>query len=492
MVRELEDAPRDSVAVLLDVERSSIAGPPGDSSLDDAVRAAAGPRSRACRALAWRRSRDRDPGPRDPSGADARRRVGARARRAGRCRGGGRDAARVARRAARRARDGRGAGGRDGSPGARRGRARGTRRRRADAGARRGGRSDVRRAPPRPGRRPRFCASRSQALPSPSSATECRSRTASPGSRSVPLAERPGSPFARGRCARRGDDPARLVVPGTARSRGAPSSPWRSWRSFPRSRSATAPGSRSAQGPCSRRSRSRSRPGPTVRWSTGGPRFTTRLPCRRRSTRSPSRRSTDWSRAPASRWRWRRSSVSSPAGRRSSWPRSPSASGSRRRSSRTRYGFRLGMLALGSVLWAFVVLRSGRLGRAVPGVALAAVVVAGGVRRCVRRRRPGGDARRLAWLGSVRAWRRRGATFASCGTRTTPASRFPRGRRSCSGSARRSEPSTGARRRSTRSLPIAGSRTSTRWTPAPPAAGCRPIRSSPNETAGRAAGSTSR
>ena len=42
MVRELEDAPRDSVAVLLDVERSSIAGPPGDSSLDDAVRAAAG------------------------------------------------------------------------------------------------------------------------------------------------------------------------------------------------------------------------------------------------------------------------------------------------------------------------------------------------------------------------------------------------------------------------------------------------------------------
>jgi hypothetical protein len=42
MVRELEDAPRDSVAVLLDVERTSVAGPPGDSSLDDAVRAAAG------------------------------------------------------------------------------------------------------------------------------------------------------------------------------------------------------------------------------------------------------------------------------------------------------------------------------------------------------------------------------------------------------------------------------------------------------------------
>ena len=42
MVRELEDAPRDSIAVVLDVERSSVAGPPGDSSLDDAVRAAAG------------------------------------------------------------------------------------------------------------------------------------------------------------------------------------------------------------------------------------------------------------------------------------------------------------------------------------------------------------------------------------------------------------------------------------------------------------------
>jgi uncharacterized protein (DUF58 family) len=42
MVRELEDAPRDSIAVVLDVEASSVAGPPGDSSLDDAVRAAAG------------------------------------------------------------------------------------------------------------------------------------------------------------------------------------------------------------------------------------------------------------------------------------------------------------------------------------------------------------------------------------------------------------------------------------------------------------------
>jgi uncharacterized protein (DUF58 family) len=52
MVRELEDAPRDSVAVLLDVERSAVAGPPGDSSLDDAVRAAAGlVRAHAARSL---------------------------------------------------------------------------------------------------------------------------------------------------------------------------------------------------------------------------------------------------------------------------------------------------------------------------------------------------------------------------------------------------------------------------------------------------------
>lgn len=42
MVRELEDAPRDSVAIVLDVERSANAGAAGDSSLDDAVRAAAG------------------------------------------------------------------------------------------------------------------------------------------------------------------------------------------------------------------------------------------------------------------------------------------------------------------------------------------------------------------------------------------------------------------------------------------------------------------
>ena len=42
MVRELEDAPRESVAVVLDVDAASIAGAPGDSSLDDAVRAAAG------------------------------------------------------------------------------------------------------------------------------------------------------------------------------------------------------------------------------------------------------------------------------------------------------------------------------------------------------------------------------------------------------------------------------------------------------------------
>jgi uncharacterized protein (DUF58 family) len=42
MVRELEDAPRDGIAVVLDVERSAVTGPPGDSSLDEAVRAAAG------------------------------------------------------------------------------------------------------------------------------------------------------------------------------------------------------------------------------------------------------------------------------------------------------------------------------------------------------------------------------------------------------------------------------------------------------------------
>ncbi|HET9286920.1 MAG TPA: DUF58 domain-containing protein [Gaiella sp.] len=42
MVRELEDAPRDSVAVLLDVEAEAVAGPAGGSSLDEAVRVAAG------------------------------------------------------------------------------------------------------------------------------------------------------------------------------------------------------------------------------------------------------------------------------------------------------------------------------------------------------------------------------------------------------------------------------------------------------------------
>jgi uncharacterized protein (DUF58 family) len=42
MVRELEDAPRENIAVVLDVDVGSVAGPPGDSSLDDAVRAAAG------------------------------------------------------------------------------------------------------------------------------------------------------------------------------------------------------------------------------------------------------------------------------------------------------------------------------------------------------------------------------------------------------------------------------------------------------------------
>lgn len=42
MVRELEDAPRDSVAIVLDVDAASAVGRAGDTSLDDAVRAAAG------------------------------------------------------------------------------------------------------------------------------------------------------------------------------------------------------------------------------------------------------------------------------------------------------------------------------------------------------------------------------------------------------------------------------------------------------------------
>ena len=42
MVRELEDAPRDSVAIVLDVDATTVTGVPGRSSLDDAVRAAAG------------------------------------------------------------------------------------------------------------------------------------------------------------------------------------------------------------------------------------------------------------------------------------------------------------------------------------------------------------------------------------------------------------------------------------------------------------------
>jgi len=42
MVRELEDAPRDSVAIVLDVDESGLAGPAGRSSLDEAVRATAG------------------------------------------------------------------------------------------------------------------------------------------------------------------------------------------------------------------------------------------------------------------------------------------------------------------------------------------------------------------------------------------------------------------------------------------------------------------
>ncbi len=42
MVRELEDAPRDSVAIVLDVDAAGVTGDAGRSSLDDAVRAAAG------------------------------------------------------------------------------------------------------------------------------------------------------------------------------------------------------------------------------------------------------------------------------------------------------------------------------------------------------------------------------------------------------------------------------------------------------------------
>ena len=55
MVRELEDAPRDSVAIVLDVDARSVAGVAGRSSLDDAVRAVAGlvarPAGRSRRAL---------------------------------------------------------------------------------------------------------------------------------------------------------------------------------------------------------------------------------------------------------------------------------------------------------------------------------------------------------------------------------------------------------------------------------------------------------
>jgi uncharacterized protein (DUF58 family) len=42
LVRELEDAPRDSVAVVLDVDARSVVGKAGDSSLDEAVRVTAG------------------------------------------------------------------------------------------------------------------------------------------------------------------------------------------------------------------------------------------------------------------------------------------------------------------------------------------------------------------------------------------------------------------------------------------------------------------
>jgi uncharacterized protein (DUF58 family) len=42
MVRDLEEAPCDAIAVVLDVEAHAVAGPPGNSSLDEAVRVVAG------------------------------------------------------------------------------------------------------------------------------------------------------------------------------------------------------------------------------------------------------------------------------------------------------------------------------------------------------------------------------------------------------------------------------------------------------------------
>ena len=62
MVRELEDAPRESIAVVLDVDAGRSPGPPGDSSLDDAVRAAAGLVRAHAAAVAARAARRRGAG----------------------------------------------------------------------------------------------------------------------------------------------------------------------------------------------------------------------------------------------------------------------------------------------------------------------------------------------------------------------------------------------------------------------------------------------
>ena len=48
MVKELDDAPRDDLAVILDQDPEGVAGPPGASSFDAAVRAAGAARARPC------------------------------------------------------------------------------------------------------------------------------------------------------------------------------------------------------------------------------------------------------------------------------------------------------------------------------------------------------------------------------------------------------------------------------------------------------------
>ena len=250
-------------------------------------------------------------------------------------------------------------------------------------------------------------------------------------------------------------------------------------------------GSRSASGPRSRRSSSRSRPGPIVRSSTRGPRFTTRPRCGAfRPARLP-----DAPRAGRVH-RFRAGSRGSPRCR---GPQADDPRGGGRRRRRVPGDAPRGRVRRFASGCSRSAASSGRSSCSARAGSVAPCPVSLSRRSSSRRRpplRPEASPREARTSTGVAGIRSRvaeaEATSASCGTRTTPASRFPRGRRSSSGSARRSEPSTGARRRSTRSLPIAGSRTSTRWTPAPPAAGCRPIRSSPTATASRAAGSTSR